>query len=374
MNRQYYLYLADSGLRMPVASDLVLREKEDAEAILEDGERLGRVIAEAARRYATPLAFPVMDLQLEKRTLLDTLGVDPDAIPSFHFQTAPDEAVLTRLQTGLKQPFTPRLQAHIDAVRYIARETELMPIGMSIGPFSLATKLLADPITPIFLSGSGLTAEDDPEIKMLEAVLRLALTMIEHSVRAQIKAGAEAIFIAEPAANAVYFSPRQLESGADTFKRYVMEPNRRIMQMLRAAEVDLIFHCCGELVDSMVQQFAALRPVILSLGSSRKLWEDAVLVPDDIVLYGNLPTKKFYSDNEITCAEVEQLAADITARMQATDHPFILGSECDVLSVPGCHDTIKEKVDAFLHCTCGQHHPAHDPWAALLKPVAAVAP
>jgi hypothetical protein len=31
-------------------------------------------------------------------------------------------------------------------------------------------------------------------------------------------------------------------------------------------------------------------PVILSLGSSRVLWEDAQLVPKHVVLYGNLPS------------------------------------------------------------------------------------
>jgi hypothetical protein len=35
-------------------------------------------------------------------------------------------------------------------------------------------------------------------------------------------------------------------------------------------------------------------------------------------------------------------------------HPFILGSECDVLSVQGCEQTIKEKVQAFVTCECGK--------------------
>ena len=97
--------------------------------------------------------------------------------------------------------------------------------------------------------------------------------------------------------------------------------------------------------------FATLRPVMLSLGSSRQLWHDATLVSRDIVLYGNLPSKKFYSDAELTVADVQRLSRELLEGMAAANHPFILGSECDVLSVPGCEQTIKSKVRAMLECS-----------------------
>ena len=57
----------------------------------------------------------------------------------------------------------------------------------------------------------------------------------------------------------------------------------------------------------MVEALAhRLHPVILSLGGSRKLWHDARLVPDDVVLYGNLPTKSFYSDGAMPVEEVKR--------------------------------------------------------------------
>jgi hypothetical protein len=34
--------------------------------------------------------------------------------------------------------------------------------------------------------------------------------------------------------------------------------------------------------------------------------------------------------------------------MRETGHPFILGSECDVLDVPGAGATIRRKVEAML--------------------------
>jgi len=112
--------------------------------------------------------------------------------------------------------------------------------------------------------------------------------------------------------------------------------------------VDLAFHCCGELNDYMVSKFVELEPVILSLGSSRKLWEDARLAPDDIVMFGNLPSKRFFSDADITVEQVQESAAELVRKMDEAGQPFILGTECDVLSVPGHEGTIKAKINAMM--------------------------
>jgi hypothetical protein len=124
----------------------------------------------------------------------------------------------------------------------------------------------------------------------------------------------------------------------------VLEPNRELRLLLEQCGVDLILHNCGEPMTDMVRQFAAeLRPAMLSLGSSRRLWEDAAVVPIDIVLFGNLPTKSFYSDGY---AAGRSLAEDggTGAQHDACGHPHIPGSECDVLHVPGAAGTICRKV------------------------------
>jgi uroporphyrinogen-III decarboxylase len=134
----------------------------------------------------------------------------------------------------------------------------------------------------------------------------------------------------------------------EVFDRYVMKLNREIRERLAAADVDLIFHDCGELADGMVSRFASLDPAMISLGCSRQLWEDAALVSKSTVLYGNLPTKQFYSDELVSLAKVRELSNQLLDRMRDVKHPFILGSECDVLSVPGREQAIMAKVDEFL--------------------------
>ncbi len=348
MNRDFYLNLARSGARFPIGTDLLLHEHADHAEILLDGQQLGKVIEETANRFHTSLAIHLMDLTLEKDWLIHRLGIAGDPA-TFHFAATPPDEALAKLS----QPFTlsPRLRANVEAIRHIARNTNLVPCGMAIGPFSLTTKLLADPITPVYLAGTGSSAADDPEVAAVERLLQMSLRIVMDSIQLQADAGAKVMFIAEPAANKVYFSPKQLEAGADIFERYAMMPNREIKSLLDKRGLDLIFHCCGELIDPMVSAFASLDPVILSLGSSRKLWEDARLVPKTTVLYGNLPSKRFCSD-ELKVEDVEKLAQDLIGRMREANHPFILGSECDVLSVSGCEKSIRDKVKAFMSCSC----------------------
>lgn len=328
---------------MPIGAHLVLHGHADFRAIELDGRRLGSVVLETAERFGTPLAFPLMDLALEKAALLLACGVPEAEIDGHHFVApppAPDRI-----------PLTPRMRASCDAIACVAARPGFVPVGMSIGPFSLTTKLIADPITPVYLAGTGLGPDDDPEVALLERLLCLSEIVIDRYLRAQIEAGARAIIVCEPAANLVYFSPKQLGSNPALFDRFVIEPMRRIAALLASAGVDLVFHNCGELTPDMVGRFNTLGAAMLSFGSSRRLWEDASLVSKDTVLYGNLPSKHFCA-SELAPGDVERLAQELIEKMQSAGHPFILGTECDVLSVPGKEAEICAKVDAFMHCSC----------------------
>ena len=349
MSRDLFLDLATHSHRVPIAADLVLHRHSDVTEILLNGGWLGAVVAEAAQAFHTPLAFPLMDLRLEKAELLRHFGVAEADAEKFHFTTAPTTEQRRDYARFFKRAApSNRVMANLGAVHCIQTKTKLFPVGMCIGPFSLASKLMADPITPVYLAGSGVTAEAESDVALLEACLEISLTCVLHQVEHAVAAGAQAVFIAEPAANQIYFSPIQIASGSKVFERFVLEPNRRIAALLADRGVDLIFHCCGELADVMLDGFCSLHPVMLSLGSSRRLWEDAARVPQDIVLYGNLASKMFYSDQFMPVAKVAEDTARLAAHMAACGHPFILGTECDTLYVPEYAETIRTKVDCLL--------------------------
>jgi uroporphyrinogen-III decarboxylase len=340
--------LAAAGLRMPIGTDLVLRERADAEAILEDGCRLGDVVAEAAGRYATPLAVPLMDLQLEKADLLRRIR--PAARPDgFHFDAPPDARDLALARETAEAPFATRQRAQIEAIARVAERPGLVPMGMAIGPFSLATRLLGDPIGAVALAGAGLTADEEPLVAAAERCLELAKGAVLRCVRAQLAAGAAMVVVCEPAASTAYVSPLQIAGGSPVFQHFVVEPLLELGRALDASGALLFLHDCGELADSMLEALAwQVRPAVLSLGSSRRLWEDARRVPADVVLFGNLPTKHFHSDATLPLERVRELTRELVSRMHAAERPFILGSECDVLHVPGSEESIRRKVEAML--------------------------
>jgi uroporphyrinogen-III decarboxylase len=343
--------MAKSGRRLPIATHLVLHEKADPEAILLSGPRMTAVMAETARRFESPLALPVMDLTLEKDFMLRAIGVAAADAAAYHFEEPPSPSQLAAVEAASILDH-PRMAANCSALRELARDrgsgrAELVPVGMSIGPFSLLSKMLRDPIVPIYLAGSGTSPEDSEEVALLQSLLPLCESVIRRSCEAQIDAGAAAVFVCEPAANSVFFSPNQLEEGSTVWDDFVIEPNKRLKKLFESRGVDLIFHDCGSLSTAMVASFAVLDPAMISFGSPVKLWEVESFVPKTTVIYGNLPTKKFYSDEEVPLDALPGMVGEIESRLRASAHPFIVGSECDVLSMPGYEDVIMRKVKAF---------------------------
>ncbi len=334
---------------MPIGTDLVLNEEREPEKVRLDGAALGRVVARSARRWKTPLAIPLMDLRLEKADLLAGFAVSADNSEAFHFTASLENSAFSQKCCDQNAALGPGSRARNEAVTFIRSQQDLVAIGMTIGPFSLATRLMADPITAAAMAGRGTSPSESDEVLLLHQCLELAEAAVRRSVTSQIAHGARAMMICEPAACKAFLSPRQIRSGSQIFEKLVMAPNLRVKELLDSANCDLFFHDCGELTDEMVEEFATrLHPVILSLGSSRKLWEDARVVPKDVVLFGNLPTKSFYSDSAMPVSKVIEQTGELRTKMKECGHPHILASECDVLFVAEAKQAIHAKVAAMM--------------------------
>jgi len=347
MNRTHFLEMAAKGCCIPMATHLVLSEKENPEALHLDGIALGNVVEEANKRFGSKLAIPVMDLTIEKHTLVNILAPEVNAPGIFHFSTPPTEAMIKQMEAVLEEKLPQSMQAQCDSIRYVAEQTDLIPTGMTIGPFSLMTELIDDPVVSVCLLGMGMTPEDEPDVEMVIQCMELAVRIVLLYLQKQIDAGAKVIIMPEPAANSVFISPNQMTDGSDIFDRCIMDNLYRIKKLLTDNDVAWIFHDCGELTDEMLLKFSELHPEVLSLASTVKLPEVAQLVAKDIVLYGNLPSKKFYSDSLLSNKQVIESSLKLIQDMKDANHPFILGTECDVLHVDGCGKTIKQKVAAM---------------------------
>lgn len=343
IDRAYYLDLAKQGTRLPISAHMTLHQRPDPKAARYDGQALGEVIIETAQNLQMPLAFPLMDLQTEKEWLLGQLEVAPEAIDTYHFEEALDAAQEAALSSIVSAPATPRMQATLGAIAHVRAHSDLVAVGMCIGPFSLATKLLEDPITAAYQVSLDPTDED---AELLLKILDIGSKAICRWVEMQIEAGAQAICVCEPAYNTVYISPNEIERNPDILNKLALDPNRAIKEKMQCNGVEMILHDCGELNEAIIRSFAELDPAILSLGSPCDLPNVAHLVDKNTVIMGNLPSKKFYSDKEITAEEVMHQGRELLKAMEATGHPFILGTECDVLCVEGCEATILKKVEA----------------------------
>ena len=196
----------------------------------------------AARRFGVPLAIPHMDLRLEKELLLQGLGLGRDAAPALHFKSAPSSTEVQAMISALDGPLPRSLQAQVDAVGFVVGSApDLVPCAMTIGPFSLMTTLLDDPISAVYLASSGATADDEPAVALLEIALDLSRRAVERSLRAQLDAGAKLALLCEPAVNKVYLSPRQMKSGHNAFDRLVMANLKRYKALLDS--MALTFSC-----------------------------------------------------------------------------------------------------------------------------------
>lgn len=337
----FLLDLARGGLAMPLAVDLSAHGMGVAERMQGDGGLMAEVMVATARRFGAPLAVAPMDLRVEKGALGWWLGLEEE---DFHLEGPLEKGVFEELCGRAEEEVSPRMGVLLEALGRVREEArDLIPVGMGIGPFSLLTKVHRDPIGSVFLLGQGMEEEEDEGVGLAVQLLELGRRLVAAYARRQVEAGARAVIVCEPAANTVYLSPRQLEEEEELFERCVMGPCRAVSEAIRGAGGELIFHDCGELTEGMIREFGKLGAAMLSFGASVDLAEAAALVDKETVLYGNVASKHFPSEAEMPLERVREACADLRARMEGTGHPFILGSECDVLSVPGKEEAIGAK-------------------------------
>jgi uroporphyrinogen-III decarboxylase len=357
MHRQFFLDLAEKKAAIPLAADLLVHALSHPEHVESDSEEMARVMHASVAKFRSPLTVAPMDLRVEKRALGELLGIPPSMLEEFHLHAPLEQGQTTTLLNAVREKgITPRMEVTCGALQRVAIDAPSFPVGMCIGPFSLLTKLVEGMITAVFMISQGFEPEDDPSVALALDLLPVTMELVRGYAVAQVKAGAKAVIICEPAANKVYISPNVMESGSGIFSQFVLEPVRSIADSIEEAGAAFILHDCGELTPEMISSLASLRPSMLSLGSSVNLAQAASLVPQDVVLFGNVPSKFFPSDADMPEGIVREICAGLRGSMDASGHPYILGSECDILSVGGKEDAIMRKAMIISEFSGGGVH------------------
>ena len=196
MESTLYMQIAEDGLAMPLATNMVLHEEAseaDIERALSNGEELGRCPCASRPPLWSTSRHSSYGPQARKRTAFAGPWPRTGPAPGFHFKQAPTATEVQAMITALAAPLPPALKAQVDAVRFVVRSApDLVPCAMTIGPFSLMTTLLEDPISAVYLASTGATANDEPAVALLDVALELSMRAVERSLRAQLDGGGEA--------------------------------------------------------------------------------------------------------------------------------------------------------------------------------------
>ena len=274
---------------------------------------------EAAERFDNPMALPVMDLTLEKDILLQTMGIPAEETAAFHFDDVPGPEQLAELARGLYVTTRhPRIKANCEALSLPRHAGTVVSVGMrSIGPFSLLTKLVKDRIVRFSWRAAASRRRTSRDVALIHAVLALAEAVVRGNGAAQIEAPARAIFLASRRRTGSIF--RRGRSGRRDGLRRVRDraqpaPEACARRRRRRSAFPRLRRS-----DSGDGHFLReLKPKLISFGSSVKLWEIEKYVDTDVVIFGNLPTRKFDPDEEVPLEVVEDLMAEIEEKLGAT--------------------------------------------------------
>lgn len=180
-----------------------------------------------------------MDLTLEKDILLRTMGVPPELGPGFRFDRAARRSGCSQGDYRDRRPRPPAYQGQLRRAAPDRWGLQGDPGRHEHRPVLLADQTPEGPYHADLHGRHGLEAEDDDDVALICALLKLSETIIHATCMAQIKAGAKAIFLCEPAANLVLFSPNQIRDGSSVYDDFVIQPNLRLKAMFDATGTDL---------------------------------------------------------------------------------------------------------------------------------------
>ncbi len=270
-----------------------------------------KVQAEVSMALREKLGMPfwqsAMDLSVEAQAFGAQVRLVDDEVPTVMGRLISDAAGVRALQVPAVG--AGRTNVYLDTVRILARQPDSpFVIGGCIGPFTLAGRLFG-------VSESLEFAMNEPEA--MEELVGKATDFLIAYVNAFKKAGAKALFMAEPTAGLL--SPKMLGRLSSPFVR-------RIVDAVEDGSFGIILHNCAAKTVHLphILQSGA---TALHFGQPMDLAAAAKHVPGNVVVCGNLDPSGVF---------VGLQPAEITARTEtlcraiAGQRNVVISSGCDI--------------------------------------------
>lgn len=292
-------------------------------------------------RFGFDVIFPFMDLSVEA----EALGLEIE----YHDNGSPDVREHPVASTeDLEKFHVPnpaadgRMKVFTDTIRLIKAHTRAAA-GTAMGREEITSTKAAAAGTeevltagyvssPFTLAGLLMGAENIAINTLMEpefchACIDFATSCIIPYAKAQQEAGADSVVLLDP--TAVLLSP-------DLYETFVKPYVEKVTEVL---DIPVILHVCGQTTPIM-KNLASTRVDALSLDSDVNLPEIMPLIPEDMLIIGNINPvgTMLYADAEGVRSETRNLIEKMRRHRN-----FILSSGCDLPA-----NTPLENIEAFM--------------------------
>ena len=243
--------------------------------LVADGALQAKCMKAVADRYDMLAAVTLMDLSVESEAFGSPVAFSDDEVPT----------VTNRIVENLEDAETlkvPEIGAGrtSEYIKTVSEAKKLITdrpvLAGALGPYSLAGRLLD--LTEIMI-----LSMTEPEI--VHAVLEKVVQFSVSYVREFKKAGADGVIFAEPAAGLL--SP-------ELNREFSVKYMQRMAAELKSDDFFILYHNCGNNTPALIQDIIKIGAHAIHLGNAVKLDEMIPLIPENILVMGNVdPVSQF---------------------------------------------------------------------------------
>jgi len=258
------------------------------------------------------IAFMLMDLSVEANALglPVRFPIDQSSSVELHPIDNLDELDRYRHIDILQDA---RIHSYIKTIQMmsIGLEKDILKCAYVIGPVTLAG---------LFESAERVAMDSILEPERLNVLCSFATEIIQKYVHAMINAGADIVCILEP--TATILGPKEFKKFSSFYVNYIIES-------YKYANIETVYHTCGNTMH-LIQEMVSAGVNALSLDSSQfgvEMEKAAQLVPDDVVIIGNISPTHVLKDGSVEAVK------DATTKLLEKMRPypnFVLSTGCDV--------------------------------------------
>jgi len=276
--------------------------------VVKDSQKQARCIQALSEHFPASAGFvTIMDLSVEAEAFGAKIRYEQNETPTVIGQLIGNKEAALAL--GIPEIGYGRTFVYLEALTLASKKITEKPLfGCVIGPFSLAGRLCD--MSQIFMK-----VIEDPE--MVHIVLEKCTGFLMDYAKAFKDAGANGVFIAEPAAGLI--SPRQCQEFSSDYVK-------KIVDAVQDDHFAVMLHNCGN-TRKQIPAMLATGARGYHFGNAVDLRDILPQVPPEIPIFGNIDPSAILKSG--TPAEVRDRTMELLERM-AGYRNFVPSSGCDI--------------------------------------------